>query len=65
MEWGTGACYNAATLATATGCESLATAPEDFGTSTPFKETDVAAVKAGSEEITDFDFEAAGVAKFE
>jgi hypothetical protein len=65
MEWGTGACYNAATLATATGCESLATAPDDYGVSAPFKETDVAAVKEGSEKITDFDFEGAGVAKFE
>ncbi len=63
MEWGVGACYDATTLESATGCESLAGVTDDFGLSTTFKETDVAAVKAGSETIAGFDFAAAGVAE--
>jgi hypothetical protein len=64
MAWGTGACYDSATLATATGCEDLKSAPSDFGTSAPFKESDVTAIEEDSKTLANLDFDAAGVAEF-
>ncbi len=64
MTWGTGACYDAATLEPATDCAALATVPTGYGVSQPFKEIDVIDVKEDSESITDFDFLAAGVKEF-
>lgn len=64
MAWGTGACYDAATLAPATDCTGLDTVPANYGTSAPFKETDVKAIEDDSETIVEFDFAAAGIAEF-
>jgi hypothetical protein len=64
MEWGTGACYDAKTLATATGCTDIATVPEGYGTAAPFKESDVTVIEEDSKTITNIDFSAAGVAEF-
>jgi hypothetical protein len=64
MAWGTGGCYDAASLASTTGCTELATVPSDFGLTVPFKESDVIDIKADSETITKTDFTAAGVPEF-
>jgi hypothetical protein len=64
MEWGTGACYDAKTLAPTTGCEGLSSVPSNFEASAPFKESDVTVIENDSELITKIDFSALGVAEF-
>ena len=64
MEWGTGACYDAKTLAPTTGCSGLTSVPANYGASSPFRESDVTALEEDSETITKTDFSAAGIAEF-
>jgi hypothetical protein len=64
MAWDTGGCYDAASLASTTGCTELVAVPSDFGLTVPFKESDVIDIKEDSEVITKTDFAAAGVTEF-
>jgi|GEM_PF-1629620 len=65
MEWGTGKCYDASSLATTTGCDELKSVPAEYGTAGTFKESDVKSIEDDVTTIVGFDFDAAGVVEFE